>query len=127
MCYGRRTQVGMSPRFTSPLINGVSMNIALWVLQILLAIAFAFAGFTKLARSKDQLRAQMGWVEDVSDSTVKLVGAVELLAAIGLILPAATGIAPWLTPLAAVGLAIVMVLAAIVHARRKEYSGIGVT
>ena len=52
----------------------------------------------------------MGWVEDFSPRTVKLIGALELLAAIGLVLPAATGILPWLTPLAALGLVVVMVL-----------------
>jgi hypothetical protein len=62
----------------------------------------------------------MPWVEDFSAGTVKLIGVVELLAALGLILPAATGIATVLTPLAASGLAVVMVLATITHLRRKE-------
>jgi hypothetical protein len=65
-------------------------------------------------------------VEDFSPATVRFIGIVELAAALGLILPAVTGIAPILTPLAATGLAVVMVLAAITHVRRKEPSGIAV-
>jgi len=100
------------------------MNIALWVVQGLLAVAFAAAGFIKLTKPKDELRAQMSYVDDFSAGTVKLIGAVELLAAIGLILPWATGILPVLTPLAASGLVLTMLLAALTHLRRKEYSAI---
>jgi uncharacterized membrane protein YphA (DoxX/SURF4 family) len=98
------------------------MNIFLWVLQGLLALAFLGAGTMKLITPKDKLRERMAYVEDFSEPTVKFIGALEVLGALGLILPAATGIAPILTPLAATGLAIVMVLAAIVHIRRKEAS-----
>ncbi|HXA62518.1 MAG TPA: DoxX family protein [Streptosporangiaceae bacterium] len=98
------------------------MNIVLWVLQGLLAAAFLMAGVTKVSQPKDKLVKQMGWVEDFSDNAVKGVGAVEILAALGLILPAATGIATILTPLAATGLVLTMILAGIVHVRRGEQS-----
>jgi uncharacterized membrane protein YphA (DoxX/SURF4 family) len=98
------------------------MNIVLWVLQGLLAAAFLMAGLTKVSQPKDKLVKQMGWVEDFSDNAVKGVGAVEILAALGLILPAATGIATILTPLAATGLVLTMILAGIVHVRRGEQS-----
>jgi uncharacterized membrane protein YphA (DoxX/SURF4 family) len=98
------------------------MNIVLWVLQGLLAAAFLMAGLTKVSQPKDKLVKQMGWVEDFSDNAVKGVGAVEILAALGLILPAATGIATILTPLAATGLVVTMILAGIVHVRRGEQS-----
>ena len=62
----------------------------------------------------------MGWADTYSDAGVKGIGAVEVLGAIGLVLPAATGIAPILTPIAAVGLALVMAAAVVVHVRRKE-------
>jgi len=62
----------------------------------------------------------MGFVEDFSAGAVKAIGAVEVLAAIGLILPAVTGVAPILVPLAASGLALLMVGAIITHLRRKE-------
>lgn len=96
------------------------MNIALWVIQIVLALMFGMAGVTKISQPREALQAKLPWVEDFSDRTVKLIGTAELLGAIGLVLPAATGILPWLTPLAATGLALVMVLAAITHVRRKE-------
>ena len=94
------------------------MNIFLWILQIVLAGMFAFAGVLKATQPKEKLLANMPWVEDFSPNTVKFIGVMELLAAVGLILPAATGIAPVLTPLAASGLAVLMVLAATTHARR---------
>ena len=96
------------------------MNTVLWIVQIVLAVAFALAGIGKLTQPKEKMQERMGWVEDYSASTVKLIGAAELLAAIGLVLPAATGILPWLTPLAALGLVVIMVLAIPVHLRRRE-------
>jgi uncharacterized membrane protein YphA (DoxX/SURF4 family) len=97
-----------------------AMNVFLWVLQVLLALAFLGAGAMKLSQPKEKLQKNMAYVEDFSASTVKLIGAVEVLGALGLILPAATGIAPILTPLAAIGLVIVMALAIGVHFRRGE-------
>lgn len=103
------------------------MNIALWIIAAVLAAAFAAAGSMKIAQPKAKLaESGMGWAEDYSDGQVKAIGVVEVLGAIGLILPAATGIAPILTPLAATGLVITMVLAAVVHARRGENSNIPV-
>ncbi|TMR90423.1 DoxX family protein [Nonomuraea basaltis] len=97
------------------------MNVALWVVAALLALAFLAAGAMKLAQPKEKLAASgMGWTEDFSSGAVKGIGALEVLGALGLILPAVTGIAPVLTPLAALGLALVMAGAAITHARRKE-------
>ena len=97
------------------------MNIVAWILQIVLAVAFLGAGGMKLARPKPALvSAGMGYAEDFTDTNIKLIGAVEVLGAIGLILPWLTGIAPILTPLAAVGLALVMAGAVVTHVRRKE-------
>ncbi|MET7337900.1 DoxX family protein [Nonomuraea sp. NPDC005650] len=98
------------------------MNVALWIIAGLLALLFLGAGVMKLSQPKEKLAASgMGWTEDFSAGAVKGIGALELLAAIGLILPAALGIVPVLTPLAAAGLVVVMAGAAITHARRKEY------
>src|SRR5713101_9138432 len=102
------------------------MNIVLWVVQILLALAFGMAGFMKVTRPIDRLETRMGWVKDIGPRGVRLIGSLEILGAIGLILPAVTGILPWLTPVAATGLALTMVGAMITHTRRGEYSGIGV-
>ena len=96
------------------------MNTVLWILQIVLAAAFALAGIGKLTQPKEKLQDRMGWVEDYSQRTIRMIGALEVLAAIGLILPAATGILPWLTPLAALGLVVIMLLAIPVHLRRHE-------
>ncbi|WP_405056559.1 DoxX family protein [Kribbella sp. NBC_01505] len=98
------------------------MNIFLWILTGVLAAFFLAAGVTKLSQSRAKLleSGNMNWVEDLSAGTVKLIGTAELLGAIGLILPAVLDIAPILVPLAATGLAVIMLLAIIVHARRKE-------
>ncbi|MEI6361363.1 MAG: DoxX family protein [Actinomycetes bacterium] len=96
------------------------MNIALWIAAGVLAAAMLIAGITKLTSPKEKLASRMAWTEDYSPGMIKLIGLAELLAAIGLILPAITGIAPILVPLAAVGLAIVMIGAIVVHIRRGE-------
>ena len=93
------------------------MGIAVWVLQFLLAIAFCAAGLMKLLRPKAELRERMAWVEGVTPRGIKVIGLIELLGGLGLVLPALTGIAPILTLLAAIGLAIVMLAAIVVHRR----------
>lgn len=100
------------------------MNIVLWIIQGLLALLFLMAGGMKVSQTKEKLATNMGWVEDVTDGKVKLVGTLELLGALGLVLPGVTGIFPILTPLAALGLAATMVGAGITHARRQEYPNI---
>jgi VIT1/CCC1 family predicted Fe2+/Mn2+ transporter len=80
----------------------------------------------KLSQPKKKLAENMSWVEDFSQPAVRLIGTVEVLGAIGLVLPALTGILPWLTPLAALGLVLTMVGAALTHLRRKEYGNIAV-
>ena len=102
------------------------MNAAVWVLQVLLALAFLLAGVMKSTRPRQQLATSMGWVEDFSDNTVRTIGVLEVLAGIGLLLPAVTGVATVLVPLAAVGLALLMLLAALTHRRRGESQMIGI-
>lgn len=97
------------------------MNIALWIVQILLALAFGLAGVMKATRPVETMVARMAWAADYSPRTIKLIGVVEILGALGLILPQLTGIATILTPIAAIGLAVVMLLAIGVHLRRREY------
>jgi hypothetical protein len=65
------------------------------------------------------------WVKDSSKGLVTFIGVAELLGGLGLILPLSIGIMPSLTPIAGVGLAVVMLLAAVFHARRGEFKGIG--
>lgn len=98
------------------------MNIALWVVQALLALVYLAAGGLKVVRPREQLVASgnYDWMKDSSDVSVKAVGAVELLGALGLVLPELTGIAPILTPIAALGLVVVQVGAIRVHLARNE-------
>jgi uncharacterized membrane protein YphA (DoxX/SURF4 family) len=100
------------------------MGIALWIVQVLLAVAFLGAGATKLSQPKEKLAKDMAWVEDFSQPTVRLIGALEVVGAIGLVLPALTGILPWLTPLAALGLVLLMAGAVYTHLRREEGSAV---
>jgi uncharacterized membrane protein YphA (DoxX/SURF4 family) len=104
------------------------MNIALWIIAVLLGVAFLASGVMKLTRPKEKLAASgMGWVEDFSAGSIRAIGTLEVLAAVGLILPAALDIAPVLVPLAAVGLVLLMAGAFITHVRRREAQGIVVT
>jgi uncharacterized membrane protein YphA (DoxX/SURF4 family) len=98
------------------------MNVFLWIVAGLLAAMFLAAGTMKVTQERRKLLANenMKWVEDFSAPTIKLIGTAELLGALGLILPGALDIAPILVPLAATGLAVLMLGAAITHARRKE-------
>ena len=101
------------------------MNIALWIIAGLLAVGSLAGGAMKLIQPKEKLAASgMGFVEDFSAGAVKAIGALEVLAAVGLILPAALDIAPVLVPLAAVGLVLLMVGAIITHLRRHEAQAI---
>jgi len=97
------------------------MLIALWIVNVLLAVLFLAAGAMKAVRPKETLAtAGMAWTEDFSSPSVKAIGVAEVVGAFGLILPLATGIAPILTPIAATALAVVMIGAVVTHIRRKE-------
>ncbi len=99
-----------------------ALHIGLWVAQILLALAFLAAGLGKLLTPIEELAKQTPYVTGAMGPLVPFIGVMEVLGAIGLIVPAATRIKPILTPLAAVGLMTVMVLAAITHIVRAEYA-----
>ena len=102
------------------------MNIVLWIAQILLAAMFGMAGIMKTFQTA-KAREQMSWAKNRSDNFVRFVGASELLGAAGLILPLVTGILPWLTVLAAVGLILIQLLAIFTeHLPKKEYNVIPV-
>jgi putative oxidoreductase len=98
------------------------MNIALWIVQGLLAAFYLFAGATKTFNT-GKAKEMMPWAKDRSDAFVRFVGTSELLGALGLILPLVTGIFAWLTVLAAIGLALIQILAIVTeHLPKKEYS-----
>jgi uncharacterized membrane protein YphA (DoxX/SURF4 family) len=99
------------------------MNLALWISAGLLAVAYLASGGGKLLLPKEKIAAfgaSARWVEDFSPGSVKAIGALEILGALGLILPAALDIAPGLVPLAAVGLVLIMAGAVITRIRRRE-------
>jgi len=103
------------------------MNTVVWIIQGILAALFGVSGFFKMTMPRERLKLRMGWVKEYSSPAITYIGACELLGAIGLILPMAFNVLPILTPLAAIGLAIVMVLATRTHIVRKEYKEIGLT
>lgn len=101
--------------------NSKALHISLWVAQILLALAFGMSGFMKISMPISELAANgLGFVNHYSEGMVRFIGSTEVLGALGLILPAALRIKSGLTPLAALGLAIIMVLAIIEHLSQSE-------
>jgi uncharacterized membrane protein len=95
-------------------------NTLVWIAEGLLAAVFALAGAVKLAVPRERLQAFMHWARSWPRGRIKLLGLAELAGAVGLIVPRATGIAPALTPIAAVCLALLMVGAAQTHKRLGE-------
>ena len=98
------------------------MNVALWIVAGLLTVAFLAAGSLKLVKSKEQLAEEMewGWVEDFTQQQIRAIGALEVLGAIGLVLPPLLGVAEWLTPVAATGLVLTMAGAVSTHVKRGD-------
>jgi uncharacterized membrane protein YphA (DoxX/SURF4 family) len=97
------------------------METALWIAQVLLAAIFLVTGTTKLTQPRLKMAAgPMRWAADVTDRQFRTIGLLEVLGSIGLILPAALGIAPLLVPLAAIGLVLTMIGAIHVHVRHGE-------
>ncbi|MFK4799753.1 DoxX family protein [Streptomyces sp. MPA0124] len=91
------------------------MNIAYWVVAGLLALFYCYAGTLKVSRSRDQLRPMMAWVDRMPLPAVRALGTVEILGAVGLVLPPLTGIAPSLATAAAVGFVVLQTGAIAVH------------
>jgi len=102
------------------------MTIALWIVQILLALGFALSGFEKVSQPAAKLRARMNWARHVAPPVIRLIGSLEICGALGLILPKATGYLPWLTPVAAGGLVLTMLGAILTHVRLHEAKAVGV-
>jgi uncharacterized membrane protein YphA (DoxX/SURF4 family) len=96
------------------------MNVTLWVMQVALAVVFAVAGGAKLSQPRMALAGRMQWVTDATDAQVKTVGLLEVLAAIGLVVPPLVHVATFLVPLAAVGVVCLMVGAIVTHIRIGE-------
>jgi putative oxidoreductase len=97
------------------------LNIALWIVQVLLALAFALTGSMKLMLPPEQLAPMFG---STPVALVRFIGVAELAAVVGLLLPSLTRILPVFTPLAAIGLATVMVCAVFFHISRSEWTSL---
>jgi putative oxidoreductase len=97
-------------------------NIGLWVAQVILAAVYVMAGFMKLTQPIDALVASgMSYADDYPELLTRFIGTMEVLGALGIILPAVTRIAPRLTPLAALGFSIIQILAIGLHSSRGEF------
>lgn len=108
---------------TSGTTGRTGWNIGLWVAQALLAAFYFYAGFNKVSQPVEALGAMgMGFALFVPEWLTRSIGVAELLGAIGLVLPALTRIMPRLTPLAALGLSVIQVLAILLHASRSEFA-----
>jgi hypothetical protein len=100
------------------------MNVALWIVSGLLAIAYLAIGGMKIVKSPKQLAENPNTAavaDELSIPAIKAIGAIEVAGALGLILPWLTGIAPILTPIAALGLVAVQIGAMVFHGRRREF------
>jgi hypothetical protein len=96
------------------------MVIAVWIASALLAALYLAAGGMKAFAPIERLNAQMGWTTVTGPRLTRVIGIVEVLGAIGVILPHLTGILPWLSVVAAFGLALVQLLAIGFHIRQKD-------
>lgn len=101
------------------------MNGLEWVFSIVLAVVFILTGIYKTIRY-EKGRDLLPWVKDVPRVLVQVIGIFEILGALGLLLPVMTGIYAWLTPVAAVSLAVLMLLASLFHALRREFLEAGI-
>lgn len=104
--------------------NNKALNIGLWIAQGLLAIMFIMAGVMKATQPIEELAVSLPWVTSSPVSLIRFIGISELLGGLGLLIPGIFRFKPFLTIWAALGLAIIMVLAAIFNASKGEYSAI---
>ncbi len=111
---------------SNPQPSSKIISIALWAAQFILAATLVWASYMKLVQPVDQLATMWPWAGEVPVAFVKFTGIIDLLGAIGLILPALTRIKPVLTPIAAVAVIVLMLCASIFHISRGEASVTGV-
>ena len=98
------------------------MKVVVWIIQVLVALAFLITGAMKLMTPYEEMIAnpQMAWANDFSAMQIKLISILEILGALGLIIPMFVGKLKMLVPISAIGLALIMVGAAITHIGREE-------
>ncbi|MER7839657.1 DoxX family protein [Streptomyces sp. NPDC096040] len=96
------------------------MSLAYWIVAGLLALFYLYAGGLKVVRSRERLRPMMAWVDSMPLPAVRAIGTVEVLGALGLVLPRLTGIAPWLAVAAATGFVVLQLGAIRVHLKMGD-------
>lgn len=96
------------------------MRTAYWIVVALLGLFYLYAGGKKVIQSRQQLQPMMGWVDTTPMPLVRTIGILEIAGVLGLVLPRLTGVAPVLALLAAIGLAVLQVLATGFHLSRGE-------
>lgn len=101
------------------------LNLGLWMAQALLSAMFLYAGYVKLTSTPTALDS-MGWhwALDVPPALIAFIGVMEILGAIGVVLPMATRILPWLTAMAAAGMVLLQLAAVALHVSRGEYAAL---
>ena len=105
--------------------RSTALNVSLWTAQLVLFAMFALAGVMKSTQPIATLSQTITWAAELPVALVRLIGVSELAGAIGILLPSLTRIKPGLTPLAALGLAVVMLLALGFHIMRGEMNMLG--
>jgi uncharacterized membrane protein YphA (DoxX/SURF4 family) len=101
------------------------VNAVLWLLQIVLGLAFLALGLLMVTRSRERLLRVAGWVEDFPEWVVTAIGVLELLGAVGVVLPGVLGVAGVLVPVAALGLVVLLIGAIVTHLLRGEQDDVG--
>jgi uncharacterized membrane protein len=96
------------------------MNVAYWIVAGVLALFYLYGGGIKVIQTREQLQPMMAWVDRTPMPAVRTIGVLEVLGAIGLILPPLTGIAPWLALAAAIGFVLLQIGATTVHLSRGD-------
>ena len=98
------------------------VDIALWIAAVIVAVASLGAALNKLLVPREKLlqNPQLQWAEEFTQQQLRLISIPELAGAVGLVLPQATGVLPWLTPLAACGIVALQLGALRMHVRRRE-------
>ena len=99
-----------------------ALNITLWLVQVLLASFFVMVGYSHALMPFDEIAKEATWMNDMPRWLSLFIGYAEIAGGLGVIIPAATRLTPWLTPLAAVGLATIMILAIPFHVLKGEAS-----
>jgi hypothetical protein len=101
------------------------VRVAYWIVAALLALLYLYSGGIKMVRSKDQLRPMMGWVDALPLKLIRAIGVLEVLGALGLVLPPLTRVVPGVALAAAVGLVLIQVGGISLHLSRGESKLIG--